>query len=177
MDGRRNHQEEDNMKELARPGFIYTVEHLDRDGRTISVEQVHNIIPTVGCNYILGTSLLGVSAFAAWYLGLFGAARTPRPEDTMQSFLTDCGEVVTYGNSRPILNFAPAANGSTSTMVNPNAFMFTGGATVRGAFIASSPSLGDNTGLLLSAALFNAVKIIAPGESLRVPAGFGFVSV
>ena len=66
------------MKELARPGFIYTVEHLDRDGRTISVEQVHNIIPTVGCNYILGTSLLGVSAFAAWYLGLFGAARARR---------------------------------------------------------------------------------------------------
>ena len=39
--------------ELYRPGFVFTVEHLAADGRVLSVQTIHNIMPTVGLNYML----------------------------------------------------------------------------------------------------------------------------
>ena len=67
-------------------------------------------------------------------------------------------------------------DGATSTLARPNIFDFTTAAVVQGAFIVSSENIGANTGLLLSAALFNAPKTIEAGESLRVPCGFSLVS-
>ena len=159
-----------------RIGFTYHVEHLGRDGSVLAVERVHNIIPTVGLNYFLSTALAGGSAFTSWYLGLFEAQRTPLAGDTMTSLLADCDEVISYTQTtgRQAVTFGSVSGGSIDTTASPNVFVFPTGATVRGAFITTTPGLGGTTGLLLSAGLFNVTKTLDAGESLRVPAGFDF---
>ena len=63
--------------ELYRPGFVFTVEHLAADGRVLSVETIHNIMPTLGLNYMLGATFKGGSQYTTWYLGLFSNSYTP----------------------------------------------------------------------------------------------------
>lgn len=160
-----------------RIGLIYRVEHLGRDGRVLSVETVRNIMPDEALDYVLDSALRGGTAYSAWFLGLFGADRTPVATDTAESFLLDAGEVDTYaGDGRQRLPFADAGPGAMSTMSAPNVFDFADETTVRGAFVAPASAFGATAGPLLSAALFNAPKIIGAGESLRVPVGIFLTS-
>ena len=162
----------------GRIGFVYAAEHLGRDGRVLSAERVHNLMPTEAVNYMLAAALTGGEAIDTWHLGLFGASRIPLASDTAESFLAEAGEITGYdGDARPLLALSPVSGGTTGTLGNPNVFDFAVETVVQGAFITSSPTFGDDTGLLLSAALFNAPKIIGAGESLRVPAGFFFSPV
>jgi hypothetical protein len=159
-------------------GFVYTIEHIGVDGKIKSVERVHNLVPTGGLNYILGAALKGESQFATWYLGLYDNNYSPVAGDTMASLIAACGENQDYtGTARKTLVFPAIANGGVDTLSAPNTFAFTSSETIRGGFISSGPTWGGTTGLLVSAVLFPSPKIVAAGESLRVPVGFSFVSV
>lgn len=163
--------------EHYKPGFLYTVEHVAADGRILSVERVHNIIPTLGLNYILGTALTGVSQFTAWYLGLYDNNYTPLAADTITSFIAGAGENEAYtGTARQTITFPAISGGTVSTDASPNTFAFTSSQTIRGAFIATTAAWGGTTGLLISAVLFPSPKTLASGETLRVPVGFGLYS-
>ena len=164
--------------DIYKPGFVYSIEHLDKDGAIKSVELVENIIPTVGLDYLLGAAFKGTSQFTAWYLGLFGAAHTPIAGDTMTTLLSDCAEIVSYtGTTRQDITFPAVSVGALVTTATPNVFAFASGATVRGAFITSNPTWSNTSGLLVSEILFLSPKVLAAGESLRVPLGFSLVSV
>lgn len=160
-----------------RIGFLYRVEHMGRDGRILSVERVHNLMPTAATNYMLAAALTGGQAVGEWHMGLFGNDRRPLAEDTAASFLAEAGEIDTYeGGVRRRLELSAPENGATNTLAAPNVFEFGARARVLGAFVTSAANIGDAGGLLLSAALFNAPKIIEAGEALRVPAAFFLVS-
>lgn len=158
-------------------GFIYTLEHINTKGELISKESVRNIIPTVGQDYIIGAAFLGTSQFTAFYLGLYGNSYTPVAGDTMTTLIASCGEISTYdGTARQGITFPAVDDGSITTTASPNEFTFPAGETVRGAFISTTPTNGGTGGLLASAVLFPSPKVMAAGEILRVPAGFGLIS-
>jgi len=167
------------LLEKAKIGFVYRVEHIGADGEVISVEEIENLIPDVGRDYILNSSLLASSQYPAWYIGLYTAARTPVVGDDMTSFMTDADESITYdGTVRLTLTPDALSNGLFSNAGSPAEFDYlTIAETVRGGFIASSSSRGTSTGLLLSAVLFPTPKILAAGETLRVTAGLQLVTV
>lgn len=164
--------------ELYKPGFIYGIEHIGADGKVLSAEEAHNIIPTVGLNHILGVLFKGDSQFTTWYLGLYDNNYTPLAADTLSTFIGAAGENSAYtGTARQAITFPSVAGGVLSTSDDPNVFDFTSGQTIRGAFIASSPTWDATAGMLISAVLFPSPKTIASGESLRVPVGFSLTSV
>jgi len=168
------------MEERRKVGFIYTIEHIGVDGKIISSEQVHNLMPTVGVDYLLNTAFKSGSAYASWYVSLYEANRTPLAADTMTTLLADCTENTGYtttGSNRLAITFPAVSVGTLSTIASPNVFDFVGAATIRGAFITSNITRGNNSGLLMSAVLFPSPKVLAAGESLRVPVGFALVAV
>jgi len=167
------------LSERAKIGFVYRVEHIGMDGSIISDELVHNVIPDVGRDYLLTSSLLNGSQYAAFYIGLYTAARTPLTGDDMASFLTDAEESISYdGVVRLTLIPDALVSGLYSNAGTPAEFDYnTSAETVRGGFITSSASRGASTGLLLSAVLFPTPKIMDVGETLRVTAGIQLVTV
>jgi hypothetical protein len=167
------------MKENYRPGFIYTVEHIGVDGKIKSVEKIHNLMPTPAVDYLLNAAFMGGSAYSTWYLSLFDNNRTPLAADTMTTFLADCGEDTVYtavGGARPTISFPPVSAGVLTTVASPNELAFASPSTVRGAFVTTGVTRGGTTGLLCSAVLFSTAKVLAAGESLRVPVGFALIS-
>ena len=162
----------------AHLGFVYYVEHIGADGELISKERIENIIPDVGRDYILTASLSAGSQYAAFYIGLYTAARTPLVGDEMADVGTDYDEEITYdGAVRLTMNADALSSGLWSNAGTPAEFDFnTAGTTIRGGFITSSSSRGTSTGLLLSAVLFPTPKTLTVGETLKVTAGLQLVT-
>jgi hypothetical protein len=167
------------MHTAHKVGFTYTIEHIGVDGIVKSTDSVHNLIPLLGVNYMMGAAFIGVSQYTAWYLSAFNASRTPASGDTMSTFLADCEENTDYtivGSDRPSIAFPEIIDGSLTTIADPNVLAFTGASTVRGAFITTNITRGNNAGLLISAVLFPSPKVMAAGESLKIPVGFALIS-
>ena len=163
--------------EIQKVGFVYTVERLGPDGEVLSVQRIHNIMPTVALNYMLPSALTGGAQYSAWYLGLFGNNYQPIATDTMTTLIASCGEVKSYtGTARQTITFPAVANATLTTLVDPNVFEFAAGVTVRGAFISSAPTWDGTTGVLCSGVLFPSPETInSNGGALRVPVGFTLV--
>ena len=166
------------MNEERKIGFVYTIEHIGVDGKVKSVEEVRNLIPTEGLNYILSASLKAASQFPNWYVGLYTANRTPVAGDSMTTFIADCVESAEYGEtSRPIAVFPDVASGALTTSADPTIFTFATGATITGGFLTSGVTINSNAGLLISAVKFSSPKVIAAGELLRVPVGIALATI
>ena len=167
------------MKENYRPGFIYTVEHIAADGKIKSVETVKNLMPTVALDYLLNASFMGGSQYSTFYLSVFTSNYTPQAADTMTTFIASCAEDTSYtttGTNRLTLTLPGVVGSAITTSAAPNEFAYTGAATIRGGFITTGLTRGATAGLLVSAVLFPSAKVLAAGESLRVPIGFALVS-
>lgn len=163
---------------LIKAAFTFKIEHLDRNGRIISVEEAKNIMPLVSLNYWINAAIKGGAQYSTLYLGLYDNNRTPVSGDTMTEIASDYGENQNYdGTERQTIVLPAVVNAAVDTLAAPNEFDFSGsGQTVRGAFISTSPTWGGATGVLISAVLFPSPKIIDTGETLRVPLGFAMVS-
>lgn len=164
----------------GRIGFVYHLEHVGANGEIISRERLENIIPDVGRDYILTSSMLSGSQYAAWYIGLYKDAYTAVEGDTLTTFLANANECITYdtaGDNRLTLTPDALADGLFSNNGTPAEFDFnTQGETIRGGFITGTQSRLSSTGLLLSAILFPTPKVLALGETLRVKAGIQLVT-
>jgi hypothetical protein len=161
--------------EHLKPGFVFTIDYPDEDGRIVQVK-LPNLMPTAAINYMIAAAFTGGSAYATFYLGLYGNARVPLATDTMTTFMADCGEIVNYtGTARPAIVFPPVANGTLSTAAAPNSFTFAADYTVRGVFITTSPTWNGTSGLLVSARLLPSPKTGTADEPLTAPVGFSFV--
>ena len=167
------------MIEQAKIGFVYTLELIGADGKVRWREEVDNLIPNQGRDYILSAALLGGSQVPTWHIGLYGNARTPLAADTMATLLADAAEITTYtniGGTRIPLTPDALAGGVFSNAGGKAEFAFPSAATARGGFIASSSLQGATTGTLLSAVLFPSPKVIGAGEILRVTAGLALAT-
>lgn len=152
----------------AKAGFIYVVEHV-RDGLVLSTEEIHNLIPTEGLDYLLNTALLGAAQQAAWYIALFEGNYTPVAGVTAATFPAAATESTAYAeaNRVPWTPGAVAA-GAVSNAASKAVFTMNAAKTIYGIAQSSANAKGAVTGVLVSVARFAAAKVVEAGDVLNV---------
>lgn len=159
-------------------GWLYTVEHVSRSGRVLSVERgLHNLTPTEGLNYLLSIGAAGGSQIATWFCGIFEGDYTPLAASVMSTFPGLATESTAYTEAtRPEWVEAAPAAGVITNSANKAVFTINATKTFYGAFLSSSAVKGGTSGVLLSAARFSTSKAMASGEILRVTGSMTSVS-
>ena len=164
------------MIEKYKIGFVYHLTGL-RDGKVIWEETIKNIIPSVGIDYLLTSSMAGGSQYTSWYIGLSETAYSPVSADTMASLLTNAPECTNYsGGARVTLTADAVSGGLFSNAGTPAVFDFTVDSTIKLVFITSDSVQLSTTGLLVSAVALPSPKTLGVGESSRVIAGLQLTS-
>ncbi|MFZ7310302.1 hypothetical protein [Comamonas jiangduensis] len=159
----------------AKPGFIWTFEHLSKDGHVVDVQ--HNLMPLEGLNHWIDVLLGKTPQQAQWHIGLFSGDYTPVPGDTALTFPVQATEFTAYeGAGRKPFVVASASGGEAHNHAAPAEFTFTANGTIYGGFISSASGKGATSGVLLSAVRFAVPKTKEPTDVLRVKAVLGLIS-
>lgn len=155
--------------EVVDPQGYYTVECIDADGNIKWTDEVHNLVTTVGKNFLLDTLLAGSAYTAAWYLGLVDGGSAPT-FDVANTSASHAGwtESTAYSNAtRPAPSFGAASAGSKATTAT--AFNINATATIAGCFLISNSTKGGTTGTLYSCGAFSGGnRAVANGDTLNV---------
>jgi hypothetical protein len=162
-------------QEGIRGGGVFTVQCFDKNGQLKWEAQSPNLVVNVGLKDMNDKYFSGSSYTAAWYIGLYGAASSNNPAagDTAASH-AGWTEVTTYSQStRPAASFGAATTADPSVISNsgsPAVFSINGSTTVGGAFLISNSTKGGTTGILFSAADFQAPgdRAVVNGDTLNV---------
>lgn len=165
----------DGAKEGLRGGGVFQIECRDKDGNLKWTAESHNLVVDVGLQDMNTQYFKGVSYTAAWYIGLYGAgaSNTPAGTDTM-ALHPGWTEITPYSNAtRPAATFGTASTADPSVITNsasPAQYNINATATVGGAFLVSNSTKGGSTGILFSAADFQAPgdRNVASGDTLNV---------
>lgn len=159
----------------ARAGGVYRLECRDAGGNLKWQAESSNLVVNAGLKDMNDKYFAGSAYTAVWYLGLYGAAASNNPAagDTAASH-AGWVEVTTYSNAtRPVCTFGAATTADPSVISNsasPAVFNINGTATVGGAFLISNNTKGGTTGILFSAADFQAPgdRSVANGDTLTL---------
>jgi hypothetical protein len=152
-------------------GFLYTVRHRAADGSLLSEERVHNLVPTVGLNYILNAAIQGGTPSASWYIGVFANNYTPVAGDTVNSIVTTGGEFTDYAEATRQDFTSPDSTAGLLTNADSLAVITASSATtIYGGFICNASTKGGTSGTLLSAVKFSSAKAMAIDERLEIEA-------
>jgi len=167
-----------NMNELAKAGFVYTVETVNkRTGEVVEVSEETNLMPVQGINHMLDVTLISATQITDWYLALYENDYTPSSADVASTFPTLAGEATAYSSATRLeLALASASAGVSSNAANRSEFEFTETKTIQGGFIISTPTKGSTAGVLLSAVKFSSPRVVDDEFILRVTAGLRIVS-
>jgi len=135
------------------------------------VDEVHNLVTTVGKNNILDNHLSGSAYTAAWYLGLIratGYTTGPAAGDTMATH-SGWTESVAYSNAaRATTAWSAAAAGSKALSAGA-VFNINATDTIKGCFLNSIATKSGTTGTLYSAGLFtDGDQPVVNGNTLTV---------
>lgn len=139
----------------------------DRDGNLKWVEQVDNLVVTVGLTDLVDKYFKGSAYTAAWYVGLKGAG-TIAAGDTMASH-GGWSEITAYSEAnRQALTLGTVSGGSASNTLSKAVFTINGTATVAGAFLSTSNTKGGTTGTLYGATDFSSSRGVESGDTLSI---------
>jgi hypothetical protein len=164
--------------EAAQASGVYHVQCHDKDGNLKWAADTHNLVVSVGLQYMAGTSLDGTTArITTWYLGLItgpGSGTTIIAANTMSAH-AGWTEYVNYSNAnRVTASLAVATTATPSVVTNsasPAVFNINGaGGVVAGAFLTSANDKSGTTGTLFSAADFGSPgdRTVVNGDTLSV---------
>lgn len=176
-----------NVKSSLESGFQYRVEHLRHtalmaamgqsieglecrgDWAVLSSEDVDNIIPTEGLNYMLGAALTGVAQSASWFIALFEGNYTPVAGVTAATFPAAATESTAYNETTRVAWVPGAiAAGSVSNTASKAVFTMNATKSIYGIAQTSISTKSGTTGTLVSVALFSAVKNVVATDVLNV---------
>ena len=168
----------------VRGGGVFHVQCLDKDGNLKWEAEKHNLVVNVGLKDMNDKYFTGSAYTAAWYIGLYGAGATNNPAagDTAASH-AGWTEVTAYSQAtRPQAVFAAATTADPSVITNSASvavFSINGTTTVGGAFLISNNTKGGTTGILFSAADFQAPgdRSVVSGDTLNVTYQFSLDAV
>lgn len=145
--------------------------------KTLSEEDVDNLVVDQGLNHILGVELGGVTQITQWYLGLFQGNYTPVSGDTAATIAGNSTECSSFTSStRPLWQPAAASGKSITNSANPAVFTFNASVTIYGAFLDSLATIGGTSGTLFAAAQFASSKPVASSDQLLVTYTFNAAS-
>jgi hypothetical protein len=165
-------------------GGVFTVQCFDKDGNLKWEAEKHNLVVNVGLKDMNDKYFLGSSYTAAWFIGLYGAGASNNPAagDTASSH-AGWTEVTAYSQAtRPAASFAAASTADPSVITNiaaPAQFSINGTTVVGGAFLISNSTKGGTTGVLFSAADFQAPgdRSVVNGDIINVTYQFSLDAV
>lgn len=158
------------------PGFKYHVEHIRR-GRVIDEEEVSNLVPLEGLNYMLNVSYRGLAQSSVWSLGLYSGNYTPTSSVLASTLNAVANELLTYdAATRLLFTTVAATTGSLSNVGAPAEFISTLDALVYGGFMSTASAKGSGTGLLGSVVRFATAKQFNVGDTLRMTGGLTLIS-
>jgi len=162
------------LEMAAAPAFgitrstIYSVECRDAGGDIRWVENVHNLVTTVGLNDSLDKHFKGSSYTATWYVGLTNTTPTFAQADTASSH-AGWTEFTTYSESvRQTLTLGTVAAGSVDNTASKAVFSVNGSGTVGGAFLISNSTKSGTTGILYGEAVLSANRAVVSGDTLTI---------
>lgn len=168
----------------VRGGGVFTVQCHDADGNLKWEASKHNLVVNVGLQDMNAQYFTGSGYTAAWYIGLYGAAASNNPaaSDTMSSH-AGWTEITAYAQAtRPACTFGTPTTADPSVATNsgaPATYNINGSVTVGGAFLTNNSTKGGTTGLLFSAADFQAPgdRTVVSGDTLTVTYTFSLDAV
>ena len=170
--------------EKVKAGGVFTVQCFDKDGNLKWEDKSPNLVVNVGLKDMNDKYFSGSGYTALWYLGLYGSGSTNNPAagDTMASH-AGWVEVTAYSQAtRPQCNFGAATTADPSVISNSASvavFSINGTTVVGGAFLTNSNTKGGTTGILFSAADFQAPgdRSVVSGDVLNVTYQFSLDAV
>jgi hypothetical protein len=163
------------VQDKSKAGGAFIVQCFDKDGVLKWESEKHNLVVNVGLQDMNAKYFTGATYTAGWFIGLYGAAASNNPAagDTAASH-AGWVEVTAYSQAT-----RPAATFGTPTAANPSVisnsgsaaqFSINGSTTVGGAFLISNNTKGGTTGILFSAADFQAPgdRAVVSGDIINV---------
>lgn len=158
-----------------RGGGVFKVQCFDHAGILKWESETPNLVVNVGLKDMNDKYFTGSGYTATWHLGLYGAAVSNNPVagDTMASH-AGWTEVTTYSQTnRPACTFGAATTADPSVITNsgsPAVFSINGTTTVGGAFLTSDNVKGGTSGVLFSAADFQAPgdRAVVSGDTISL---------
>lgn len=141
-----------------------------RNGTLAWLEEVPNIVVTVGKNDLLTKYFKGSSYTATWYVGLVNNASFSAydPTDTMSSH-AGWLEAANYSNAtRPAWTGGTASAGSIDNSASKAVFNINGTLTIRGAFLTSDNTVSGTSGTLYGESDFTSSRAVLSGDTLNV---------
>lgn len=158
-------------------GGRFLVDHV-RDGKVIDQFAFDNLVVNEGLDHILNTVFHGGTQVGTWYLGLFEGNYTPISTVTAATIAAAATECTAYTESqRQEYNEAAASAQSITNSANRATFTFNATKTIYGGFLVSNPTKSATSGVLLSAARFNASKQVTTDDQLLVTYTFNASSI
>lgn len=163
------------MHEKIKAGGIFIAQCYDRDGNLKWESKSPNLVVNQGLQDMNSKYFLGSGYTATWYVGIYGAAASNNPAASDTAALhPGWTEVTAYSQSnRPTAVFATPSLADPSVITNTAStatFSITSTVTVGGAFLISNNTKGGTSGVLFSAADFQAPgdRLMVSGDTLQV---------
>jgi len=161
--------------EKVKAGGVFTVQCFSKDGDLKWEAKTPNLVVNVGLKEMNEKFFTGSGYTAGWFLGLYGAAvsNDPAAGDTMASH-AGWTEVEDYTEAtRRACSFGTATTADPSVISNAGSvavFTMNDTTVVGGAFLTSDDTKGGTTGILFSAADFQAPgdRSVVSGDVLNV---------
>jgi hypothetical protein len=137
-------------------------------------ERDHNLMTTVGLNYLLNVGYRGASASSAWYIWLFSNNATPAAGDTAADIGGKYTEWTAYDSvTRPV--WTPNGDSTTGLLTNTSSrASFVANltppatATIYGAGIGTASAKSSTSGTLSAVTKFSTAKTLENDEELLV---------
>lgn len=163
------------MQENVKAGGVFIAKCYDSAGNFKWEAQSKNLVVNEGLQDMNAKYFLGSGYTAAWYIGIYGAAASNNPAAGDTAALhAGWTEVVGYSQAnRPTAVFATPSTADPSVITNsasPATFSINASITAGGAFLISNNTKGGTTGVLFSAADFQAPgdRNMISGDTLQV---------
>lgn len=168
------------MKSTLKAGGIFTFEQF-RNGKIIDEWGQENLVPEIGINKLLDTSIGGVTAITPWYIALFSNVYTPQSDDLYEHIGVRYTEVTAYNETtRPVYSLDGLADAGLLSNSNDRAlFTFNADQNVSGGLIVSANAKGDNAAagaILLAASAHSPARGMLAGDELLVKYEFQMTS-
>lgn len=170
--------------ESATAKGVYHIKCYDADGNLKWEDSAPNQVTSVGVQDMNTKYFTGSAYTAAWYLGLVTGPSSGTTFSVSDTMATHAGwsEAIGYSQaSRPVCTFGVPTNANPSVATNSAAtatFSMNATATIAGAFLSSNNTKSGATGILFSAADFQAPgdRSVISGDTLVVTYTFNLTA-
>ena len=160
-------------------GFRYCFRLLNEDDSVADETIANNLIPSDGMEFLMRAPFGDVSPIGNFYCGLWRGNVIPSKGLKATDIPSNLQEFVGYSETtRPEWQREYDGNGTSdnSDQARIAEFSFTADANLYGAFLVSSPTKGQGSGLLLSCVRFPSPRPVTAGQKGQLIAGITYVS-